>query len=260
MPQKIIGTQWNRETRNAINDNDTELFRAVNNISGKITDEIYSEIRNDVKLNWKEPVNTVADLPPNAQTGDTRMIRETVNGVSPIYRYNGLSWVEIQQINSTAITEVDQRLQAEINKRETPEGAQAKANAAKDSAIKNINDLEKKIYNDADEVVKVVEKGSNANGEYIRYSDGTQYCWAEPFAQTAMIKAGGLWRSELRDWTYPKPFAKRPVSISAQALSYARWADISGRPSLTSASIYQYGYAEGTNAYTTAVFAFGWWK
>ncbi|GIO25158.1 hypothetical protein [Oceanobacillus sp. J11TS1] len=256
MPQKIIGTQWNRDTRNAINDNDTELFKAVNNISGKITDEIYAEIRSDVKLDWKEPVNTVADLPSKAQAGETRMARDT----GKVYRYNGLTWVEIQQINATAITEVDERLQGLIATKETPEGAQAKANAAKDSALKAIGDLETKIYSDINEVVKVVERGSNANGEYIRYSDGMQYCWAEPFSQTATIAAGNIYRSELQTWTYPKPFAKLPVSVSAQALSYARWADISGRPGRESASIYQYGYTEGTSTYTTSVSAFGWWK
>ncbi|MFB4471784.1 hypothetical protein ACDI16_02300 [Oceanobacillus caeni] len=256
MAQKIIGNQLNRDTRNAINDNDTELFKAVNNISGKITDEIYDEIRNDVKLQWKEPVNTVADLPSKAQTGDTRMAIDT----GKVYRYNGIEWVEIQQINSSAITEVDERLKGLIATKETPEGAQAKANKAEANALKAINNLETKIYSDVDEVVKVVEKGSNANGEYIRYSDGTQYCWAEPFAQTATIPAGVLYRSDLQEWTYPKPFAKRPISVSAQALSYARWADVSGRPGLTSASIYQYGYVEGNNTYATAVSAWGWWK
>lgn len=256
MAQKIIGNQLNRDTRNAINDNDTELFKAVNNISGKITDEIYDEIRNDVKLNWKEPVNTVADLPSNAQTGDTRMVRET----DKVYRYNGLSWIEIQEINATAITEVEQRLQDEINKKETPEGAQAKANKAEANALKAINNLETKIYSDVDEVVKVVEKGSNANGEYVRYSDGMQYCWGEPFSQIANVSIGSLYRSETKEWTYPKPFISQPVFISAGVQSYARWADIAGRPGANSATVLQYGFLQGTSEYITSLYAVGRWK
>lgn len=256
MAQKIIGNQLNREARNAINDNDTELFRAVNNISGKITDEIYDEIRNDVKLNWKEPVNAFTNLPPKSQIGDTRMVIDT----GKVYRYNGSNWVEIQQINSTAITEVDERLKGLIATKESPEGAQAKANKAEANALKAVNRLETKIYSDVDEVVKVVEKGSNANGEFIRYSDGMQYCWGEPFSQTTPVATGNIFRSERKDWTYPKPFAKTPVSVSAQALSIGRWADLGGRPTRTYAPIYQFSTIKSNSTFGTTVFAVGWWK
>lgn len=260
MSRKIVGNTWDRDSRNVINDNFEELYNGVDNISGKITDEIYAEIRNDVKLNWKEPVNTFADLPSDAETGDTRMVRETVDGVSKVYRYGGSDWSEIQQIDSTAITEVDTRLQAEIDLKETPQGAQTKANVAEANAIQAVTSLETKIYGDADKVVKVVESGSNANGEYIRYSDGMQYCWGEPFSQSTSLAAGGVYRSDLREWTYPKPFAKGPISVTVQALSYVRWADIAGRPGVTSVPVYQYGYTESTSAYVTTISAMGRWK
>lgn len=260
MAQKIIGNQLNRETRNAINDNDTELFKAVNNISGKITDEIYDEIRNDVKLNWKEPVNTVADLPTNGKAGETRMVRETVNGVSPVYRYNGIEWVEIQQIDSTAITEVDQRLQAEINKRETPEGAQEKANKAEANALKAVNRLETKIYSDVDEVVKVVESGSNSNGYYMRWSDGKQECWGMKVSQAPNVDSGNIFRSEVARVDFPKPFnLSYPIFVSAQVASIARWAN----PSIIRSSnvdVFQYGTNKSDSAFTTSLYAVGRWK
>src|SRR5699024_11649473 len=108
-------------------------------VAGKITDDVYEEIRNDVKLNWKEPVDKVGNLADEAETGDTRMVKEMKDGVSPVYRYSGSEWIEIQGIDATAITEVDERLQAEIDKKETPEGAQEKADTAEANAKEEID-------------------------------------------------------------------------------------------------------------------------
>lgn len=45
----------------------------------------------------------------------------------------------------------------------------------------------------------VVERGSNANGEYVRFADGTQIC----VAAVTFVGNG--------NWTYPSTFASAPV-------------------------------------------------
>ena len=55
----------------------------------------------------------------------------------------------------------------------------------------------------------VVSRGSNANGEYVRYHDGTQICWAT-------VNGGAA----LRTWTFPAAFSYS-VGASATALRTA---------------------------------------
>lgn len=258
--RKIIGTLWNRVTRNDINDNFEELYDDVGNITGKITDEVYEEIRNDVKLNWKEPVDTVGDLPSNAETGDTRMVRATVNGVSPVYRYDGSRWVEIQQIDSTAITEVDERLQAEIDKKETPAGAQEKADAAELNAKSAVTALENEIMDDDSEVLKVVESGSNANGRFIRYSDGTQMCWHRGLKMATDTVQGNIFRSTTATWTFPREFVDNNISVSATSETYAQWADLGGGPFSDRVAIVHFSGRSNDTSYNTNMFAVGRWK
>ncbi|MCG6539191.1 hypothetical protein MCB86_03765, partial [Pseudomonas sp. KSR10] len=49
----------------------------------------------------------------------------------------------------------------------------------------------------------IIERGSNANGEYVRWADGTQIC-------TVAVGGIGAWSAGLRlsrGWTFPAPFA-----------------------------------------------------
>ena len=60
---------------------------------------------------------------------------------------------------------------------------------------------------------EIIERGSNANGEYVRFTDGTQIC---TFAATAASEAistafmGGF-RSGLQSWVFPIGFIAPPV-------------------------------------------------
>lgn len=57
----------------------------------------------------------------------------------------------------------------------------------------------------------VIEQGSNANGSYTRWADGTQICWNEISVSTAISTAlvGGF-RSSTLSWTYPAAFSLEP--------------------------------------------------
>src|SRR5699024_7602211 len=83
----------------------------VDNFVDEVSDVAFDKVVDNVKLNWKEPVDNFSDLPSNAQKGDTRMDRST----GKVYRYDGTKWVEIQQIDAGPVNEVDARLTSQIN-------------------------------------------------------------------------------------------------------------------------------------------------
>jgi len=55
----------------------------------------------------------------------------------------------------------------------------------------------------------VIERGSNANGEYVRYADGTQICWVSSVT-LSFLNASTLGFQ----WDYPAAFVSLPVTIN----------------------------------------------
>jgi hypothetical protein len=64
----------------------------------------------------------------------------------------------------------------------------------------------------------VVQRGSNANGEFVRFADGTQICWHSVSIASLAISTGfmGGFRSAGQDWTFPAAFSANP-SMNAYA-------------------------------------------
>jgi hypothetical protein len=60
----------------------------------------------------------------------------------------------------------------------------------------------------------IIERGSNSNGEYVRFADGTQICWARvpDIAITESFGTGGLFRSNTFSWTFPATFVLGTVN------------------------------------------------
>src|SRR5699024_7089237 len=94
------------------NDNYKELYGVVNNLVDTITDEVYEQIIDGAKLNWKSPVDSENDLPTSANEGDTVMTRDD----GKVYRYDGSQWQEIQQIDAGPVNELDSRLSSQLAK------------------------------------------------------------------------------------------------------------------------------------------------
>ncbi|UXC19170.1 hypothetical protein [Comamonas squillarum] len=63
----------------------------------------------------------------------------------------------------------------------------------------------------------IIQRGSNANGEFVRYADGAQICRLR-FGQVSALAinsvASGLYVS-LREWTFPAAFVDYPTLCSA---------------------------------------------
>lgn len=62
----------------------------------------------------------------------------------------------------------------------------------------------------------IVETGSNANGSYVRFSDGTQICWGPTGTVTGLspttetVQSLSIYVATLA-WTFPAEFAAPPV-------------------------------------------------
>src|SRR5690625_4048357 len=111
------GSNGNRVERNKINENWDIIEGSYNDVVGQTTDDEVGHLIDSAKLIWKEPVDTVGDLPTSVEVGETRMVREAdPEGISYVYRYDGEKWEKIQAIDVTLVNEVDRRLSEQLEK------------------------------------------------------------------------------------------------------------------------------------------------
>ena len=64
-------------------------------------------------------------------------------------------------------------------------------------------------------VGQIVERGSNANGEYVRYGDGTQICWTRKRSTNVTAADGPLFRTSSAIWNFPAAFVGNMVAAFA---------------------------------------------
>ena len=73
----------------------------------------------------------------------------------------------------------------------------------------------------------IIERGSNANGEFVRYADGTQICWrssgtpeARGLSFSERTESGFTGYFAADDWTFPAVFSQAPaVSANFKGLT-----------------------------------------
>jgi hypothetical protein len=80
----------------------------------------------------------------------------------------------------------------------------------------------------------VMQYGSNSNGSFIRFADGTQICWQKSSAAIAVTAgpANGLYYGSLV-WTYPAQFIAPPVPNCAAQSDGVITLDLGGPPTTT---------------------------
>ena len=111
----------------------------------------------------------------------------------------------------------------------------------------------------------IIERGSNANGEYIRWADGTQVCWAS-LTDTIDIVYGGekLFRSETIWRTYPAAFIAVPtVAVGLSMINEDTSATVLcalGTVNTNSASCRAYAETSSTRNLAMHYLAIGRWK
>lgn len=104
----------------------------------------------------------------------------------------------------------------------------------------------------------IIERGSNANGEYVRFADGTQICWLrESVAGAPTVGFGSIFRSQTITWTFPAAFASAP-SVSVASNSIGIWVDAQ-IPSGSSVGLRLYSAASQSGSFTAQCIATGRW-
>lgn len=120
------------------------------------------------------------------------------------------------------------------------------------------------LYQDGE---RVVTRGSNTNGEWVRFGDGTQICWKwglDPNGIKTNLKSGGGanqgtgWRTGNITWTFPASFGAGEVAAFATSRTWYNWTTGNGVTN-SSADFIQWAVAEG-NATKFDAMAIGRWK
>jgi hypothetical protein len=71
----------------------------------------------------------------------------------------------------------------------------------------------------------IIERGSNANGKFVRYADGTMICWGSLPPSTTEITSGNVFRSDSQTQDFPAVFASGDVCSSVSSTGIVRWAN-----------------------------------
>ena len=59
----------------------------------------------------------------------------------------------------------------------------------------------------------IIERGSNANGEFVRYADGTQICTTSPLSSSIEEVTGNVFASNLLTFTCPIDFVNSNYKV-----------------------------------------------
>ena len=112
----------------------------------------------------------------------------------------------------------------------------------------------------------IIERGSNANGEYIRWADGTQVC----ISAQATIPAGGMSQDYVVNVTHPAVFTSALVSVisTVGALNggyepigdfYANGPVMTANTTFTKIAMYSYKFGLASDIYLKLL-TIGRWK
>ncbi|QCC64096.1 phage tail protein [Pseudomonas aeruginosa] len=107
----------------------------------------------------------------------------------------------------------------------------------------------------------VIDRGSNANGEYVRFADGTQVCWAERALTVTTAAAGSIHVDGAPAnglWAYPATFSS-PPNTHCNARHGGMWANALVATPNSVTSIVMSTVARSSVAVNVAFTAIGRW-
>ncbi len=105
----------------------------------------------------------------------------------------------------------------------------------------------------------VIERGSNANGEFVRFADGTLICTrANLSAANASTALGSLFASANIAWTFPATFVAAPV-VTGAVDNADCWLAVAVAPTTTSVSVRAIAAVTKASAMTVRAQAIGRW-
>jgi hypothetical protein len=106
----------------------------------------------------------------------------------------------------------------------------------------------------------VLERGSNANGEFVRFADGTLICTRTNLSVTnASTAVGQLFRSSANvTWTFPVAFSAAPV-VKSDCDNADCWATVGAAPTTTTVQLRAVSPVSQAAALTIRAVATGRW-
>lgn len=106
----------------------------------------------------------------------------------------------------------------------------------------------------------IIERGSNANGEYVKYADGTMICWLyEGTDLSAATASGSIFISAgAVTWTFPVAFSVAPVASGQAESTSVRWIFF-GAPTTTTVNYRQASSVTSSGSIGNRLLAIGRW-
>jgi hypothetical protein len=110
----------------------------------------------------------------------------------------------------------------------------------------------------------IIEQGSNANGEFVKYADGTQICYVRQSGTSDVTRVRGeLFQSQSDiDWSYPASFINpaTEVAVTAFGASTEDWLNLRAfRADNRISYRIMSPFSVSTQGYATALIAIGRW-
>lgn len=106
----------------------------------------------------------------------------------------------------------------------------------------------------------IVDSGSNSNGSWVKWADGTMVCYG--YFESPLIAnqaSGAIYISNPETRNFPQPFASTPV-VTLSSVSSWRWVDLNLTPTTTSFSYHIMRAISSTSTGNVFYLAFGRWK
>lgn len=109
----------------------------------------------------------------------------------------------------------------------------------------------------------IVQSGSNADGAWTRWADGTATAHVHVPGTTSLIKPdtaeGSIYKSNEYLWTFPNSFIEAPGVSGSPRVSTSIW--VKGRPtSTTQGALQLFSSISVVSAPSIDIFAIGRWK
>ena len=69
----------------------------------------------------------------------------------------------------------------------------------------------------------IIQRGSNSNGQFVRFADGTQICRHTITIPSMTVAADSIFRSEVQRWDYPAVFINADISAAGTCDGSSSW-------------------------------------
>ncbi len=109
----------------------------------------------------------------------------------------------------------------------------------------------------------ITESGSNSNGRYIKFDDGTMICYSNRVCSTPPNSPrGALYSTESEDWTFPSTFISTPSFFINEVSGLGScWGALGIRATTTIGTSFRlFRTSSDTKILTAGLYAIGRWK